>query len=80
MWGDSKLRPLVSAKYVGLNMPSSTLECAEVEVERYDEPDTTFVIDDADITTEGEGGETPTETPPAATPPAAEPIEPGQEM
>lgn len=80
VWGDSKLRPLVSAKYVGLSMPSSTLECAEVEVERYDEPDTTFVIDDADITTEGEGGETPIETPPAATPPAAEPIEPGQEM
>ncbi len=80
VWGDSRLRPLVSAKYVGMNMPSSTYECDNVEYDdNTNQTDTVVTGNNEDIPDDGNGDLPPEDNPAAATPPA-EPIEPGQEM
>lgn len=84
VWSDSRLRPLVSAKYVELAGMRQLLECAEVYNDTDTEfSDTTFVAGDEE-TQPIEGGDgtdnqqgAPAETP-AATEPDA-PIMPGTE-
>lgn len=76
VWGDPRLRPLVTAKYVGLQVASSTLNCEQVVNDEPEEPDSTIVdeeMDEAIINPDDE----PTLTPDEA--PTATPIEPGTE-
>ena len=76
VWGDPRLRPLVTAKYVGLQVASSTLNCEQVVNDEPKEPDSTMVdeeLDEAIINPDDE----PTLTPDEA--PTATPIEPGTE-
>lgn len=76
VWGDPRLRPLVTAKYVGLQVASSTLDCEQVVNDEPEEPDSTMVdeeLDEAIINPDDE----PTLTPDEA--PTATPIEPGTE-
>lgn len=76
VWGDPRLRPLVTAKYVGLQVASSTLNCEQVVNDEPEEPDSTIVdeeMDEAIINPDDE----PTLTPDEA--PTTTPIEPGTE-
>ena len=76
VWGDPRLRPLVTAKYVGLQVASSTLDCEQVVNDEPEEPDSTIVdeeMDEAIINPDDE----PTLTPDEA--PTPTPIEPGTE-
>lgn len=76
VWGDPRLRPLVTAKYVGLQVASSTLDCEQVVNDEPEEPDSTMVdeeLDEAIINPDDE----PTLTPDEA--PTTTPIEPGTE-
>ena len=76
VWGDPRLRPLVTAKYVGLQVASSTLDCEQVVNDEPEEPDSTMVdeeMDEAIINPDDE----PTLTPDEA--PTTTPIEPGTE-
>lgn len=76
VWGDPRLRPLVTAKYVGLQVASSTLNCEQVVNDEPEEPDSTIVdeeLDEAIINPDDE----PTLTPDEA--PTTTPIEPGTE-
>lgn len=76
VWGDPRLRPLVTAKYVGLQVASSTLDCEQVVNDEPEEPDSTIVdeeMDEAIINPDDE----PTLTPDEA--PTTTPIEPGTE-
>lgn len=76
VWGDPRLRPLVTAKYVGLQVASSTLDCEQVVNDEPEEPDSTIVgeeLDEAIINPDDE----PTLTPDEA--PTTTPIEPGTE-
>ena len=76
VWGDPRLRPLVTAKYVGLQVASSTLDCEQVVNDEPEEPDSTMVdeeLDEAIINPDDE----PTLTPDEA--PTPTPIEPGTE-
>ena len=76
VWGDPRLRPLVTAKYVGLQVASSTLNCEQVVNDEPEEPDSTMVdeeLDEAIINPDDE----PTLTPDEA--PTTTPIEPGTE-
>ena len=76
VWGDPRLRPLVTAKYVGLQVASSTLDCEQVVNDEPEEPDSTMVdeeLDEAIINPDDE----PTFTPDEA--PTTTPIEPGTE-
>lgn len=76
VWGDPRLRPLVTAKYVGLQVASSTLNCEQVVNDEPEEPDSTIVdeeMDEAIINPDDE----PTLNPDEA--PTATPIEPGTE-
>lgn len=76
VWGDPRLRPLVTAKYVGLQVESSTLNCEQVVNDEPEEPDSTMVdeeLDEAIINPDDE----PTLTPDEA--PTTTPIEPGTE-
>ena len=76
VWGDPRLRPLVTAKYVGLQVASSTLNCEQVVNDEPEEPDSTMVdeeMDEAIINPDDE----PTLTPDEA--PTTTPIEPGTE-
>ena len=76
VWGDPRLRPLVTAKYVGLQVASSTLNCEQVVNDEPEEPDSTMVdeeLDEAIINPDDE----PTFTPDEA--PTTTPIEPGTE-
>lgn len=76
VWGDPRLRPLVTAKYVGLQVASSTLDCEQVVNDEPEEPDSTIVdeeLDEAIINPDDE----PTLTPDEA--PTPTPIEPGTE-
>ena len=76
VWGDPRLRPLVTAKYVGLQVASSTLDCEQEVNDEPEEPDSTMVdeeMDEAIINPDDE----PTLTPDEA--PTTTPIEPGTE-
>ena len=76
VWGDPRLRPLVTAKYVGLQVASSTLDCEQVVNDEPEEPDSTMVdeeLDEAIINPDDEPTLTPDETP------TTTPIEPGTE-
>ena len=76
VWGDPRLRPLVTAKYVGLQVASSTLDCEQVVNDEPEEPDSTIVdeeMDEAIINPDDE----PTLNPDEA--PTTTPIEPGTE-
>ena len=76
VWGDPRLRPLVTAKYVGLQVASSTLDCEQVVNDEPEEPDSTMVdeeLDEAIINPD----DAPTLTPDEA--PTPTPIEPGTE-
>ena len=76
VWGDPRLRPLVTAKYVGLQVASSTLDCEQVVNDEPEEPDSTMVdeeLDEAIINPDDETTLTPDEAP------TATPIEPGTE-
>ena len=76
VWGAPRLRPLVTAKYVGLQVASSTLDCEQVVNDEPEEPDSTMVdeeLDEAIINPDDE----PTLTPDEA--PTTTPIEPGTE-
>lgn len=84
VWSDSRLRPLVSAKYVELAGMSQLLECANVYEDTDTEfSDSTFVTtDDENQPVEGDDGTdnqqgTPAETPTTTEPTA--PIAPGEE-
>lgn len=74
VWGDPRLRPLVTAKYVGLQVASSTLNCEQVVNDEPEEPDSTMVdeeLDEAIINPDDAPTLTPDEAP--------TPIEPGTE-
>lgn len=76
VWGDPRLRPLVTAKYVGLQVASSTLDCEQVVNDEPEEPDSTMVdeeLDEAIINPDDETTLTPDEAP------TTTPIEPGTE-
>ena len=76
VWGDPRLRPLVTAKYVGLQVASSTLDCEQVVNDEPEEPDSTIVdeeMDEAIINPDDETTLTPDEAP------TTTPIEPGTE-
>lgn len=76
VWGDPRLRPLVTAKYVGLQVASSTLNCEQVVNDEPEEPDSTMVdeeLDEAIINPDDETTLTPDEAP------TTTPIEPGTE-
>ena len=76
VWGDPRLRPLVTAKYVGLQVASSTLDCEQVVNDEPEEPDSTMVdeeLDEAIINPDDEPALTPDEAP------TTTPIEPGTE-
>ena len=76
VWGDPRLRPLVTAKYVGLQVASSTLDCEQVVNDEPEEPDSTIVdeeMDEAIINPDDEPTLTPNEAP------TTTPIEPGTE-
>ena len=76
VWGDPRLRPLVTAKYVGLQVASSTLDCEQVVNDEPEEPDSTMVdeeLDEAIINPDDEPTLTPNEAP------TTTPIEPGTE-
>ena len=76
VWGDPRLRPLVTAKYVGLQVASSTLDCEQVVNDEPEEPDSTIVdeeLDEAIINPDDETTLTPDEAP------TTTPIEPGTE-
>ena len=76
VWGDPRLRPLVTAKYVGLQVASSTLNCEQVVNDEPEEPDSTMVdeeLDEAIINPDDESTLTPDEAP------TTTPIEPGTE-
>lgn len=76
VWGDPRLRPLVTAKYVGLQVASSTLNCEQVVNDEPEEPDSTIVdeeMDEAIINPDDETTLTPDEAP------TTTPIEPGTE-
>lgn len=74
VWGDKRLRPLVSAKYVGMKMSASTFDCAyveEEETEDNDSIDTEEVVDEIDFENLPEEDPVPINQP--------DPVEPGTE-
>ncbi len=77
VWGDSRLRPQVVAKYVGMRMDPSTYNCANIAEEEEEEemPDSTFMA--GDFEEEIDFNNLPEEDPVPVD--APDPVEPGTE-